>query len=45
MKILVPYLDNPSEKAVSISSHIKEQHETVKLLNEIKLKNTYNLKK
>ena len=45
MKILVPYVDNPSEKAVSISSHIKEQHETVKLLNEIKLKNTYNLKK
>ena len=39
------YLDNPSEKAVSISSHIKEQHETAKLLNEVKLKNTYNLNK
>ena len=33
MKIIVPYLNNPSEEAISDSSQIEEQHET-KLLNE-----------
>ena len=32
--LLVLYLDNPSEETLSKSSQIKEQHETIKLLNE-----------
>ena len=38
----VPYLDNPSEEAICESGQIEEQHETVKLVNHIQLKNTYN---
>ena len=34
LKALLTYLDNPSEKALSEISEIKEQHETIKLLNE-----------
>ena len=30
----MPYLDNPSEEAISENILIKEQHETPKLLNE-----------
>ena len=37
---MLPYLNNPSEKAISGSNNIKEQHETVKLQNE---EATYNL--
>ena len=33
-KILVSYLANPSEETTSESSQIKEQDETIKLLNE-----------
>lgn len=28
LKILVPYLDSPSEESISTSSKLKEQHET-----------------
>ena len=31
---MVPYLDNPSDEAISESSHTKEQRETIKLLND-----------
>ena len=34
LKILMPYLDNPSEEAITASSQIRKQHETIKLLNE-----------
>ena len=34
LKIPVPSLDHPSEEAVFESNQFKEQHETVKLLNE-----------
>ena len=34
MKVLLPYLDNPSEKVLSESCQVKKQHETMKLLNE-----------
>ena len=34
LKIPMPYLDNPSEEAISEHILIKEQHETPKLLNE-----------
>ena len=33
-KTLVPYLNSPSKETVSESSQIKEQHTTMKLLNE-----------
>ena len=32
--MLVLYIDNPSEEAISESGQIKEQHETIKLLSE-----------
>ena len=31
---MTPHLDNPSEKATSESKQIKEQNESIKLLNE-----------
>ena len=34
LKMLVPYLDNPSEEVIFESNQIKEIHETRKLLNE-----------
>ena len=34
LKILTPYLHNPSEEDKSESIYIKEQHETKKLLNK-----------
>ena len=34
LKILVLYINNTSEKDISKSSQIKEQHEAIKLLNE-----------
>ena len=41
LKILVPYLDNPYEEAMAESSQTKEQHETIKILNEeVMLKST-----
>ena len=33
-KIPMPYLDNPSEEAISENNQIKEYHETSRLLNE-----------
>ena len=44
MEILVPYLDNPSEEAIFQNNKIKEERETMKLLNEeVMLKSTQNL--
>ena len=41
LEILEPYLNNPSEEAISESNGIKEQHDTLKLQNEkVNLKNT-----
>ena len=34
LRVLVPYLNNPSAKTIIESREIKEQHETIKLLNE-----------
>ena len=34
LKMLLPYLDNPSEEVIFESNQIKEIHETRKLLNE-----------
>ena len=44
MEILVPYLDNPSEEAIFQNNKIKEERETMKVLNEeVMLKSTQNL--
>ena len=44
IEILVPYLDNPSEEAIFQNNKIKEERETMKLLNEeVMLKSTQNL--
>ena len=41
LEILVPYLNNPSEEAISESNGIKEKHNTMKLQNQkVNLKNT-----
>ena len=37
-EILVPYLNNSSEKTIFGSNKIKEQHEAMKLQNEFHLK-------
>ena len=34
---LVPYLNNPSEETIFESDKIKEQHETMKVPNEVML--------
>ena len=41
----MPYLDNPSEEATSKRSQTEKKHETVQLVNEVQVKNTYNLNK
>ena len=33
---MAPYLDSPYEEAISKSSHIQEQYETKKMLNEVR---------
>ena len=38
LEILVPYLNNSSEETIFGSNKIKEQHETIKLQNEVHLK-------
>ena len=38
LEILVPYLNNSSDKTIFGSNKIKEQHETTKLQNEIHIK-------
>ena len=45
MKMLVPYLDNPSEEAIADSSQIKEKNGTIKLAHEeVKMFNQKHLK-
>ena len=44
LEILVPYLNNTSEKAIFGSNKTEEEHETLKLLHEeVMFKNTENL--
>ena len=38
LEILVPYLNNSSEETIFGSNEIKEQHEAIKLQNEVYLK-------
>ena len=38
LEILVPYLNNSSEETIFGSNEIKEQHEAMKLQNEVYLK-------
>ena len=38
LEIMVPYLNNSSEETIFGSNKIKEQHETMKLQNEVHLK-------
>ena len=37
LEMLVAYQNNPSEEAISGSNKMKEQHETMKLQNEVML--------
>ena len=38
LEILVPYLNNSSEETIFGGNKIKDQHETMKLQNEVHLK-------